>query len=257
MIDVHHVHSPNGQKVAILLEELGLPYRLLQYSIFEGRQLEPEFRLINPNNRLPAIVDGDPDDGGPPFAVFDSGAILLYLAEKTGRFLPLEARARSVVVQWLMWQMSGLGPMQGQAQHFVRYAPDSIPYAVTRYRNECLRLMDVMEYRLGESEYLGGDEYSIADIATWPWVRSGRIIGLDIGDRPNVARWYGRVGERPAVIRGSTVPAGHALAGPPLQKVELTPEQWSNLFGDNLLAAAKAIPPAAEPLAASPGEGYA
>jgi GST-like protein len=247
MIDVHYVYSPNGQKLAILLEELGLPYRLLPYSIFEGRQLQPEFRLINPNNRLPAIVDHDPVGGGLPFAVFDSGAILLYLAEKAGQFLPVEPRARSVVVQWLMWQMSGLGPMQGQAHHFVRYAPDSIPYAVTRYRNECHRLMDVMEYRLAQSDYLGGDAYSIADIASWPWVRSGRIIELDIGDRPHLARWYDRVGERPAVIKGSTVPPTHALAGPAMQKVELTAEQWSNVFGDNLLAAARSAPPGSEP----------
>jgi len=239
MIEVHFVHSPNGHKVSIMLEEVGLPYQLIPYSIFEGRQLTAEYRHINPNNRLPAIVDHTPSDDGEPFAVFESGAILVYLAEKTGKLLPRTGRARSLTVQWLMWQMAGLGPMQGQAQHFIRYAPEPYKYSIDRYVNESNRLLDVMNRRLGEAEYLAGDEYSIADIACWPWVRAGRIINVTVGDRKNLARWYETIAARPAVQKGAEIPKEHALAGPAMKKVQLSPEQWSNIFGENLLAAAK------------------
>lgn len=239
MIDVHHVHSPNGHKVSIMLEEVGLAHRLISYNIFEGRQLKPEYRRINPNNRLPAIVDHDPIGGGEPFAVFESGAILIYLAEKSGQLLPEGPRERSRALQWLMWQMAGLGPMQGQAQHFVRYAPERIDYAIERYLRESRRLLDVLDHRLGQAEYLAGDTYSIADIACWPWVKAGRIIDVTIDDRPHLARWYDEIERRPAVVRGSALPEGSRLAGPANQKVVLTDEQWSNMFGDNLLAAAR------------------
>ena len=239
MIDLHYVHSPNGHKVSIMLEEIGLPYRQIPYNIFDGKQLETEFRAINPNNRLPAIVDHEPVGGGAPFAVFESGAILLYLAEKSGQFMPSSSRDRSVAVQWLMWQMAGLGPMQGQAQHFIRYAPETIDYAINRYLRESNRLLDVLDRQLANNKYVAGESYSVADIACWPWVRSGRIVGVTIGDRPNLDRWFQEIDRRPAVIKGAALPEGSRLAGPANAKVELTAEQWSNLFGDNLLAAAK------------------
>lgn len=239
MIDVHYVHSPNGHKVSIMLEEVGLPYRRIDYSIFEGKQLLPEFRKLNPNNRLPVIVDHDPIGGGEPFAIFESGAILLYLAEKSGRLIPSDPRGRSIATQWLMWQMAGLGPMQGQAQHFVRYAPEPIGYAVQRYIRESNRLLDVLNHRLGEAAFLAGDDYSIADIACWPWVRAGRIVDVTIGDRPHLQRWFDAIDRRPAVIKGAALPERSRLAGAANQKVEMTTEQWSNLFGDNLMAAAR------------------
>jgi GST-like protein len=239
MIDVHHVHTPNGHKVSIMLEEVGLPHRIFSYSIFEGRQLEPSFRSINPNGRFPAIVDHTPIGGGPPFAVFESGAILVYLAEKTGQLMPTEPRAKSLAMQWLMWQMAGLGPMQGQAHHFIRYAPESLEYPIHRYVKEVNRLMDVMNFRLGQAKYLAGDQYSVADIACWPWIRSGRILDITIGNRANLERWYHDIAERPAVIKGAALPEGSMLAGPPNQKVDLSPEQWSNVFGEKMLAAAK------------------
>lgn len=247
MIDLHFVYSPNGTKVAILLEELGLEWRRIEYSIFEGRQLKPEFRALNPNNRLPVILDHAPDDGGPPHAVFESGAILLYLAEKHGAFLGSARRDRSRVQQWLMWQMAGLGPMQGQAHHFLRYAPSPIFYAIRRYINECNRLMDVMEHRLRESAYLAGPDYSIADIACWPWIRAGRILELDMRDRPSLQGWYDRIAGRPAVERAAELPASHMLNGPAMEKVALSDEQWSNLFGANLLAAARPAQIAGDP----------
>lgn len=231
MIDVHYTPTPNGYKVSILLEELELPYRLVRYDMAAGEHLKPEFRRINPNGRLPAIVDHEPADGGAPLPVFESGAILLYLAEKTGRFLPEGPRGRSLAQQWLVWQMAGLGPMHGQAHHFIRYAPEGQDYPVNRYRNEALRLLAVLDRRLREADYLAG-EYSIADMACWPWVRAAAVIGIDIAEFSAIPAWFERIAARPAVERGTAVKnAANFISTRPV----LTPEQWSNLFGENML----------------------
>lgn len=236
MIDLHYVATANGLKVAIALREMELDYRVINYDLFAGAHLTAAFKRINPNSKLPVIVDHAPADGGAPFAVFETGAILQYLAEKTGLFLPADARARSLVQQWLTWQVAGLGPMHGQAHHFLRYAPDRIDYACTRYANEALRLLKVMDYRLAQAEYLAGD-YSIADMAAFPWVGGAELIGIDIAGLPALAAWAERVGSRGAVqaavaARETAVPAEY------MQKhAVLTPEQWSNMFGEKLLAA--------------------
>jgi GST-like protein len=212
MIDLHFTPTPNGQKISIALEEMELPYTLISYDIFEGTHFTPELGRINPNYKLPAIVDHDPAFGGGPHAVFESGAILQYLAEKTGRFLPKDPRARSVAIQWLTWQVACMGPMGGQAAHFTRYAPERVPYAIERYTREAARLMQVLEKRLGEAEYMAGDEYSIADMAVWPWYGAlalGRIYGagefLSVQDYKNVQRWAAAIEARPAVRRGRKV----------------------------------------------------
>ncbi|MBN8848791.1 MULTISPECIES: glutathione S-transferase N-terminal domain-containing protein [unclassified Sphingomonas] len=232
MIDLHFIPSPNGRKVSIMLEEVGLSYNLIPYEILKGDHLTREFRRINPNARLPAIVDHDPIGGGEPLAVFESGAILLYLAEKTGKLLPSAPHRRSQAQQWLMWQMAGLGPMHGQAHHFLRYAPEEVPYAIERYSNEARRLLVVMNRRLGEAEYLA-EEYSVADIACWPWIGGIRAIGWDVADYPHIRRWFEAIGRRPAVIEGSKHLAPSQVAG---GKANLTPEQWSNVFGAKMLA---------------------
>ena len=237
MIDLHYVATANGMKVAIMLQEAELEYQVINYDLFAGSHLTAQFKRINPNNKLPAIVDHDPVDGGAPLPVFESGAILLYLAEKTGRFLPADPRGRAVALQWLFWQMAGLGPMHGQAHHFLRYAPERMEYPSTRYANEALRLLKVLEYRLEQAEYLAGEEYSIADMAVWPWVGGAALIDIDIAKLPALAAWAARIGERPAV---QAAVAGKETAVPPeyIQKhAVLTPEQWSNMFGENLLAA--------------------
>lgn len=238
MIDLHFVASPNGMKVSIMLEEIGLPYRKIAYDLFAGDQLKPEYRKVNPNNRLPAITDNDPADGGAPLNVFESGACLVYLAEKTGKLLPTELRRRTETIQWVMWQMAGLGPMSGQAHHFVRYAPEGNAYGITRYTREAERLFDVMEYRLGQEQFLAGD-YSIADIASWPWVRTNALIGVEIGERKNLARWYKTIEERPAVQRGGAIPSSSIQNTPEFQRPKLTAEQWSAMFGDRMFQAAK------------------
>jgi glutathione S-transferase len=201
MIDLYTAATPNGWKASILLEELELPYEVKPLRLDQLEQKQEWFLRINPNGRIPAIVDRAADD----FAVFESGAILLYLAEKTGRFLPQDPKGRSVVVQWLMFQMGGVGPMQGQANVFTRYAPEKIEYAIQRYQNETRRLYGVLDRRLAESEYLGG-EYSIADMATWPWVSIHGWAGIEIDDLPHLRRWRDAVGARPAVQRGRAVP---------------------------------------------------
>jgi GST-like protein len=204
MIDLHYAPTPNGWKISIMLEECGLPYRVLPVDIRKGEQFKPEFLAISPNNRIPAIVDHDPPDGGEPFAVFETGAILLYLAEKTGRFLPSEMRARSVVTQWLMWQMGGLGPMLGQHGHFLLYAPEKIPYAVARYRAEAARLYGVLDRQLAKAEYVAGD-YSIADMACFPWAMTHKAQGFTLDDYPHIKRWYAQVRARPQVQAGLAV----------------------------------------------------
>lgn len=237
MIDLHYVATANGMKVAIALQEMGIDYRVINYDLFAGAHLNTQFKQINPNNKLPAIVDHDPAFGGAPFPVFESGAILLYLAEKTGKFLPADPRNRSIALQWLFWQMAGLGPMHGQAHHFLRYAPERLDYPSKRYANEALRLLKVLDFRLEQAPYLAGEDYSIADMAAWPWVGGAALIDIDIADLPALSRWAAQVGERPAV---QAAVEGKKTAVPPeyMQKhAVLTPEQWSNMFGDNLLAA--------------------
>ncbi len=201
MIDLYSWATPNGHKAHIMLEETGLPYRLHKVDIGKGEQFRPEFLAINPNNKIPAIVDQD-GPNGKPITLFESGAILIYLAEKSGKFLPTDKRRRYDVLQWLMFQMGSIGPMYGQAWHFRSVAPERIPYAVDRYTNEVTRLLRVMEQRLKESAYLGDKEFSIADIASWPWVKGSEKYGQDMRDFPNVVRWIGAIAERPAVQRG-------------------------------------------------------
>jgi glutathione S-transferase len=202
VIDLYTSPTPNGLKASIMLEEVGLPYRVVPIRLDKLEQKEPGFLAINPNGRIPAIVDRDEGD----FAVFESGAILVYLAEKTGKLLPAEPKARSLVMQWLMFQMGGVGPMQGQAHVFFRYAPEKIQFAIDRYQNETKRLYTVLDGQLASHEYLAGD-YSIADIATWPWVVIHGWAGVEVDDLPNLQRWLEAVGKRPAVQAGRAVPA--------------------------------------------------
>jgi GST-like protein len=212
MIELYTWPTPNGHKVHIMLEETGLPYNVHPIDISAGDQFDPEFLKISPNNKMPAIVDPE-GPGGEPISLFESGAILIYLAEKTGRFLPEEPRARYETLQWLMWQMGGLGPMLGQTHHFRQYAPEQIPYAVDRYTNEARRLYNVADRRLGETRFLAGDDYTIADIASFPWTRSHERQGIDLKDHPNVERWFDEIAARPAVERGVKVLAEHRSTG--------------------------------------------
>lgn len=200
MIDLHTAATPNGHKVSIALEELGLPYELHALSLSQQEQKTPAFLRINPNGRIPAIVDRDED-----FAVFESGAILLYLAEKTSQLMPSDPKGRSRVVQWLMFQMGGVGPMQGQANVFYRYFPEKLPLAIQRYQKETRRLYEVLDGRLGEAEYLAGD-YSIADIATYPWVAVHDWAGVSVDGLEHLRRWMAALAARPAVQRGLEIP---------------------------------------------------
>ncbi|MDH4174533.1 MAG: glutathione S-transferase N-terminal domain-containing protein [Betaproteobacteria bacterium] len=204
MIDLYTWSTPNGRKVSIMLEECVLPYRVHPVNIGKGEQFTPEFLAINPNNRIPAIVDPDGPDGR-PLALFESGAILIYLAEKTGKFMPRAPRARLICLQWLMFQMGGVGPMFGQAHHFLRAAKEQVPYGIKRYTEETRRLYGVLQKRLTEAEYLA-DEYSIADIATFPWVARFEWHKVDLADFPAVKRWFDRINARPAVQKGMAVP---------------------------------------------------
>jgi len=212
MIELHAWPTPNGHKVSIMLEECALAYRVIPVDITKGDQFKPEFLRISPNNRMPAIVDSD-GDGGRAVSVFESGAILVYLAEKTGSFLPREGKARYDVLQWLMFQMANLGPILGQAHHFRDYAEQRIPYAIDRFTNEAGRLYNVMERRLGAVEYLAGD-YSIADMACWPWVRLHRYHGQKFEDFPNLKRWFDAISARPATQRGMALLADRRGRGP-------------------------------------------
>jgi GSH-dependent disulfide-bond oxidoreductase len=204
MIDVYSWATPNGHKIHIMLEELGLEYKAIPIDIGAGDQFTPEFLAISPNNKIPAIIDSDGPEGK-PLALFESGAILFYLAEKTGKFLPLDPVGRYTTMQWLMFQMGGVGPMLGQAHQFRIYAPEKIEYAVNRYSNEAKRLYGVMDKQLGVTRYLAGNEYSIADIATFPWTRSWKNQGIELDEFPNVKRWFDEISARPAVIRGVEV----------------------------------------------------
>ncbi len=204
MIDVYSWATPNGHKVHIMLEELGLPYKVHGVNIGTGDQFKPEFLKISPNNKIPAIVDSDGPDGK-RISLFESGAILLYLAGKTGKFLPEDVRGRYVTLEWLMFQMASVGPMFGQAHHFRIYAPEKIEYAVNRYTNEAKRIYGVLNKRLAEHKYLAGTMYTIADIAVWPWTRSAKNQGVDMDDYPHFKRWFEAIEARPAVQRGVEV----------------------------------------------------
>jgi GSH-dependent disulfide-bond oxidoreductase len=200
MIDLYYWTTPNGHKITMFLEETGLAYRIVPVNIGAGAQFEPAFLAIAPNNRIPAIIDHAPADGGAALPVFESGAILLYLGEKSGRLLPRDVRGRVEVTQWLFWQMAGLGPMAGQNHHFVRYAPEKIPYAIERYVNETNRLYGVLNERLADRAFIAGD-YSIADIAAYPWVVPHEAQGQKLEDFPHLQRWFRAIHERPATVR--------------------------------------------------------
>ena len=200
MIDLYYWTTPNGHKITVFLEEAGIDYRLLPVNISQGDQFKPEFLKIAPNNRIPAIVDNTPADGGAPVSLFESGAILLYLAEKIGRFIPSDLRGRAEVLQWLFWQMGGLGPMAGQNHHFALYAPEKIPYAIERYVKETSRLYAVLDKRLADRDFVAG-EYSIADMAAYPWVVPWERQGQNLDDFPHLKRWLHTIAARPAVIR--------------------------------------------------------
>ena len=204
MIDVYTWATPNGHKVHIMLEECGLPYTVHAVDIGAGDQFKPEFLAISPNNKIPAIVDPDGPEGR-AISLFESGAILVYVAGKTGKLLPASDRKKWEVLEWVMFQMGGVGPMLGQAHHFRMYAPEKLPYAIDRYTNEAKRLYGVIEKRLERSEWLGCDEYSIADIATWPWLRSWKNQGIVLEDYPHLKAWFERIEQRPAVQRGVQV----------------------------------------------------
>jgi GSH-dependent disulfide-bond oxidoreductase len=224
MIEVYSWATPNGHKVHIMLEECGLPYRVHAVDIGAGDQFAPAFLAISPNNKIPAIVDADGPDSQ-PISLFESGAILLYLAAKSGRFLPATTHAKYEVLQWLMFQMGSVGPMLGQAHHFRIYAPEKIAYAIERYTNEAKRLYGVMNKRLANSRYLGGAEYSIADIAVFPWLRSWRNQGIDWAEFPHLKGWFDEIGHRPGVLRGVEVLAA-------LRKPLVDDKARETLFGD-------------------------
>ena len=205
MIDLYTWGTPNGRKVSVALEELGLQYQVFPINITKNEQFAPDFLRISPNNKIPAIVDHEPPWGGGPYALFESGAILVYLADKAGKLIPPGPQGRYDCLQWLMFQMGGLGPMLGQAHHFRRFAPEQLPYAIKRYTDETARLYGVLNKRLGEAEYLAGD-YSIADIASYPWIARHEWQGQKLEDFPNLKRWYEANAARPAVKRGFEVP---------------------------------------------------
>lgn len=225
MIDLHYWPTPNGWKISIMLEECGLPYRLVPVNIGKGEQFTPEFLAISPNNRMPALVDSTPLGSDTPLTLFESGAILIYLAEKTGLFLPTNLRERSQTLQWLMWQMGGLGPMAGQNGHFLLYAPEKIPYAIDRYGKEVDRLYGVLDAQLARTgSFVAGADYSIADMAIFPWIRTHKAQLVDLSAFPHVEHWYNSLFERPAVKRGLAL-------GKSLRTGVLTNEARKSLFG--------------------------
>ena len=226
MIDLHYWPTPNGHKITLFLEEAGLPYTIHPVNIGQGEQFKPDFLKIAPNNRMPAIVDHEPADGGEPISVFESGAILLYLANKTGRFFGPEQRDKIVQMQWLMWQMGGLGPMAGQNHHFNRYAPEQIPYAQKRYIDETNRLYGVLDRQLAGKPFVGGEAYSIADMAIYPWIVPYEAQSQNLDDFAHVKRWFDAVAARPGTVRayakGEEVRPGNPA---------MTDEQKKVLFG--------------------------
>ncbi len=227
MIDVYYWPTPNGHKVTIFLEETGTPFQIVPIDIRKGDQFKPDFLKIAPNNRMPAIVDQAPADGGAPVSVFESGAILVYLGEKTGQFLPTDIRRRAEVMQWLFWQMGGLGPMAGQNHHFNRYTQYKIQYAIDRYVNETGRLYGVMDRRLADRPYIAGDDYSIADMACHPWIKLHDLQSQTLEDFPHLARWFERVAARPAVERA------YELGKQYWADIKLTEEEKRMLYGQS------------------------
>jgi GST-like protein len=226
MIDLYYWPTPNGHKITIFLEETATPYRILPVNIGAGEQFKPDFLKISPNNRMPAIVDTAPADGREPVSVFESGAILVYLAEKAGRFLPPDLRGRHEVLQWLFWQVGGLGPMAGQNHHFTQYAPEKLPYAIDRYVGETARLYAVLDKRLADRDFVAG-EYSIADMAAYPWIVPHQRQRQDLNDFPNLKRWYEAIQSRPAVVRAYE--KGRAINTKPT----VDEESRKILFGQN------------------------
>jgi GSH-dependent disulfide-bond oxidoreductase len=225
MIELYYWPTPNGHKITIFLEETGLDYRIFPIDISAGDQFKPEFLAFSPNNRMPAIIDPDPTEGGEPVSVFESGAILTYLAEKTGRFLPKDIRGRKTVMEWLFWQMGGLGPMAGQNHHFGIYAPEKLPYAIDRYINETNRLYGVLDRRLAGRNFLAGEEYTIADMATYPWIVPWKRQQQDIDDFPDLRRWFDAVRVRPATV------LAYAKGEPYSSRPAVTEEGKKILFG--------------------------
>ena len=225
MIELYYWPTPNGHKVTMLLEEVGVPYDIKPVDISAGDQFKPDFLKISPNNRMPAMVDHAPADGGAPIAVFESGAILLYLAEKTGRFLPTDLRRRTTVLEWLFWQVGGLGPMAGQNHHFSQYAPEKIPYAVDRYVKETNRLYGVLDHRLEGRAFIAGTDYSIADMAAYPWIVPHKRQGQNLDDFPNVKHWFETIRARPATIRA------YEKGKPWMNRPAVTEEGKKILFG--------------------------
>lgn len=205
MIDLYTAPTPNGWKITIMLEEAGIPYNLQWVNIGKGEQFAEDFLAISPNNKIPAIVDREPGDGGDSISVFETGAILVYLAEKSGQFLPADPRGRKAALEWLFWQVGGLGPMLGQHGHFKLYAPERIAYATDRYRREALRLYGVLDRRLSSVPFLAGDDYSVADMATFPWVQTYKAQEIDLASFSHVRTWYGQLKERPGLRRGMAV----------------------------------------------------
>ena len=226
MIELFTAPTPNGWKISIMLEEAEIPYETRFVRIDQGEQFTEAFLAISPNNRIPAIVDHAPEDGGEPISIFETGAILLYLAEKHGRFLPKDPRGRKAALEWLFWQMGGLGPMLGQHGHFKLYAPERIPYATDRYRRETERLYGVMERRLSQADYLAGADYSIADMACFPWIQTYRAQEIDLAAFPHVKAWYERLKARPALRRGMDL-GRHALG----DQVRTDAKTRETLFG--------------------------
>lgn len=221
MIDLYYWTTPNGHKITMFLEETGLAYRIIPIDIGKGDQFEPDFLRISPNNRIPAIVDTAPAKGSKPISVFESGAILLYLAEKTGKFIASDLAGRAEVLQWLFWQMGGLGPMAGQNHHFRNYAPEKIPYAIDRYVNETNRLYGVLDKRLADRPFVAGKDYSIADMASYPWTVSHERQGQDLNDFPHLKRWFEAIKVRPATIAAyARVQEVNPHAGKPMSDAE-------------------------------------
>ncbi len=225
MIELYYWPTPNGHKITLFLEELGLDYRILPIDISAGDQFKPAFLAFSPNNRMPAIIDRAPADGGEAVTVFESAAILVYLAEKTGRFLPMPLRERKAVFEWLFWQMGGFGPMLGQNHHFSRYAPEPIPYAIDRYQRETDRLYGVLDRHLSGRRYLANEEYSIADMACYPWAAAHDWHHVDLARFPEVKRWHDAIAARPATVRA------YAAGEPYRRSGELSDEQKRKLFG--------------------------